>query len=97
MSKIEKCLSWSPFSTSTAVPTRIVWYCKAECQRLDWAYHKAKCKTKEKRAEEKAAGMALVTGSFQGRLALVRTMLERGADVNFVTVDDFTAFVCGEL
>ena len=56
-SKIEKCLSWSPFSTSTAVPTRIVWYCKAECQRLDWAYHKAKSKTKEKRAEEKAAGM----------------------------------------
>jgi hypothetical protein len=65
----------------------LVWYCKAECQRLDWAYHKAKCKTKEKRAEEKAAGMALVEGSVQGRLALVRSMLERGADVNFVTDD----------
>ena len=47
----------------------LVWYCKAECQRVDWAFHKVKCKTKQKQAEEKAAGMALVTGSFQGRLA----------------------------
>jgi hypothetical protein len=68
-----------------------VWYCKAECQRLDWAYHKAKCKTKEKRAEEKAAGMALVVASGQGRLSLVRSMLERGADVNFINDDYFTA------
>ena len=72
----------------------LVWYCKAECQRLDWAFHKAKCKTKEKQAEEKAAGMALVVGSLQGRLSLVRTMLERGADVNFVDDDDFTALFC---
>ena len=28
--------------------------------------------------------MALVVASGQGRLALVRSMLERGADVNFV-------------
>ena len=68
-----------------------MWYCKAECQRLDWAFHKVKCKTKEKRAEEKAAGMALVTGSLQGRLSLVRSMLERGADVNFVDDNGFTA------
>ena len=66
-------------------------YCKAECQRLDWAYHKAKCKTKEKRAEEKAAGMALVEGSIKGRLALVRSILERSADVNFVTDAGFNA------
>ena len=69
----------------------LVWYCKAECQRLDWAYHKAKCKTKEKRAQEKAAGMALVVASLKGWMPLVRSMLERGADVNFVTVDGFTA------
>ena len=35
--------------------------------------------------------MVLVTGSFQGRRALVRSMLERGGDVNFVTDSDFTA------
>jgi ankyrin repeat protein len=35
--------------------------------------------------------MALVEGSLQGRLSLVRSMLERGADVNFVDDDGFTA------
>ena len=72
----------------------LVWYCKAECQSLDWAFHKVKCKTKQKRAEEKAAGMALVMGSLQGRLTLVRSMLERGADVNFVNDEGLTALLC---